>query len=42
MHRLKGMSYREIAEQIGVGDKGVEYHMMRALGRCRRAEARLE
>lgn len=42
MHRLKGMSYRAIAEHLGVGDKGVEYHMMRALGRCRRAAARLE
>lgn len=37
MHRLRGMSYREIAEQLGIGDKGVEYHMMRALARCRRA-----
>lgn len=42
MHRLKGMSYRAIAEQLGVGEKGVEYHMMRALGRCRRAAALLE
>ena len=42
MHRLKGMTYRGIAEQLGIGDKGVEYHMMRALGRCRRAAARLE
>lgn len=42
MHRLKGMSYREIAEQLAVGDKGVEYHMMRALARCRRATARLD
>jgi len=42
MHRLKGMSYREISEKLGVGDKGVEYHMMRALDRCRRAAARLD
>ncbi|WP_257547154.1 RNA polymerase sigma factor [Sphingopyxis sp. DBS4] len=42
MHRLKGMSYREIAEQLGVGEKGVEYHMMRALARCRRAAVRPE
>lgn len=42
MHRLKGMSYRAIAEELSVGDKGVEYHMMRALRRCRRAAARLE
>ncbi|RIV78772.1 sigma-70 family RNA polymerase sigma factor [Pelagerythrobacter aerophilus] len=37
MHRLKGMTYREIAEQIGISDKGVQHHMMRALARCRRA-----
>jgi RNA polymerase sigma-70 factor (ECF subfamily) len=42
MHRLKGMSYRAIAEQVGIGEKGVDYHMMRALDRCRRAAARLE
>ena len=39
MHRLKGMSYREIATELGVGEKGVEYHLMRALARCRRAVA---
>src|SRR3546814_9734499 len=33
MHRLKGMSYREIAEQIGIGDKGVQHHMMQ-IGRA--------
>jgi RNA polymerase sigma-70 factor (ECF subfamily) len=37
MHRLKGMTYREIAEQIGISNKGVQRHMMRALARCRRA-----
>lgn len=37
MHRLRCMTYTEIAEQLGIGDKGVEYHMMRALERCRRA-----
>ncbi len=37
MHRLRGMTYREIAEKLGIGDKGVEYHMMRALARCRKA-----
>lgn len=42
MHRLNGMTYREISEQLDVGEKGVEYHMMRALARCRRAVARLE
>ena len=36
MHRLRGLTYAEIAEQLGIGDKGVEYHMMRALARCRR------
>lgn len=40
MHRLQGLSYREISEKLGVGDKGVEYHIMRALARCRRACAR--
>lgn len=37
MHRLRGMTYGEIANQLGIGDKGVEYHMMRALARCRKA-----
>ena len=41
MHRLKGMSYRAIAEHFGISDNGVEYHMMRALARCRRATERL-
>lgn len=36
MHRLKGMSYRAIAERLSVGEKCIEYHMMRALARCRR------
>lgn len=36
MHRLKRMTYAEISEQIGIGYNGVEYHMMRALARCRR------
>ena len=42
MHRLKGMSYRQIARELCVGDKCIEYHMMRALNRCRRAAARLQ
>lgn len=42
MHRLKGMSYREIAAHLAIGEKGVEYHMMRALSRCRRAAVRLQ
>jgi RNA polymerase sigma-70 factor (ECF subfamily) len=39
MHRLRGMTYREIANQLDIGDKGVEYHMMRALARCRKVAA---
>ncbi|WP_447759705.1 sigma factor-like helix-turn-helix DNA-binding protein [Sphingopyxis panaciterrae] len=31
MHRLIGMSYRAISDQLGVGDEGVEYHTMQAL-----------
>lgn len=37
MHRLQCMTYREIAEELGVSDKAVDYHMMRALARCRQA-----
>lgn len=37
MHRLRNMTYREIAEHFGISDQGVEYHMMRALVRCREA-----
>jgi RNA polymerase sigma factor (sigma-70 family) len=36
MHRLKCMTYAEISEQVGLGYDGVEYHMRRALARCRR------
>ncbi|WP_439486902.1 RNA polymerase sigma factor [Blastomonas fulva] len=39
MHRLRGMTYRQIAEQLDIGENGVEYHMMRALARCRLAAA---
>lgn len=42
MHRLQGMSYKEIAEHIDVGNNGVAYHMMRALVRRPKAAARLE
>jgi len=35
MHRLLGVTYREIAEHFGISEQGVEYHMMRALARCR-------
>ena len=37
MHRLRCMTYAEIAKQLGISDQGVEYHMMRALARCRKA-----
>lgn len=37
MHRLRHMTYVDIAAQIGIGESGVEYHMARALARCRKA-----
>ena len=40
MHRLRGMTYAEISVQLGVGIKGVEYHNLRALARCRKAVSR--
>ena len=39
MHRLRRQTYREIAEEVGIREQGVEYHMMRALARCRKAVA---
>lgn len=39
MHRLRRQTYREIAEEIGIREQGVEYHMMRAISRCRKAVA---
>lgn len=42
MHRLRNMSYAEIAVQVGIGTSGVEYHMMRALARCREAVVLLQ
>lgn len=39
MSRVQEASYREIADQLGIGDKAVEYHMMRAPSLCRRAVA---
>lgn len=42
MHRVRRLTYREIAEQLGISDQGVEYHMMRALTRCRKAVVILE
>ena len=37
MHRLTDKTYREIAEELGIAEKNVDYHMMRALAQCRRA-----
>lgn len=42
MQRLRRMTYRQIAEHVGISDHGVEYHMMRALTRCRTAIAAQE
>ncbi len=39
MHRLRRLTYKEIAEQIGISVATVEYHMMRALTLCRAAVA---
>jgi RNA polymerase sigma-70 factor (ECF subfamily) len=39
MHRLRRLTYRQIAEELGVCIQTVEHHMMRALARCRRAVA---
>jgi RNA polymerase sigma-70 factor (ECF subfamily) len=37
MHRLAHLTYREIAERLGISNKSVEYHMTRTLLRCRKA-----
>lgn len=42
LHRLRQMTYTEIAEKFGISNQGVEYHMMRALARCRVAVATLD
>lgn len=39
MHRLRRMTYKQIAEHIGISIATVEYHMMRALALCRAAIA---
>lgn len=39
LHRLRRMTYKQIAEQIGISVATVEYHMMRALTFCRAAVA---
>ncbi|MCO5795163.1 MAG: sigma-70 family RNA polymerase sigma factor [Blastomonas sp.] len=36
MQRLKGMTYREVGRQLGVGTQCIEYHMMRALAEIRK------
>ncbi|WP_081944640.1 RNA polymerase sigma factor [Sphingopyxis sp. MWB1] len=36
MHRLRGMTYAEIAAELGLSAKTVEKHMGRALARCRK------
>lgn len=40
MHRMRRMTYMEIAKQLGIGDKGVQHHMSLALTRIRRALGR--
>jgi len=39
MHRLRNLTHKQIAEQLGMTVKGVQYHMTRALARCRRVIA---
>lgn len=39
MSRIEQACYREIADRLGIGEKGVEYHLRRALSLCRRAVA---
>lgn len=35
MQRLKGMTYREVGQELGIGTQCIEYHMMRALAEIR-------
>ncbi len=39
MHRIHRLTYKEIAQQVGISVATVEYHMMRALTLCRAAVA---
>lgn len=39
LHRLRRMTYKQIAEHVGISIATVEYHMMRALASCRAAIA---
>ena len=38
LNRLDGLSHRAIAKQIGISEKTVERHILRALEACRRAD----
>ncbi|SNS89199.1 RNA polymerase sigma factor [Sphingopyxis indica] len=40
MHRLRGMTYRDIADELGISCKAVEKRIERALARCRKVAAR--
>ena len=40
MHRLRGLTYAQIAVQLGLGTKAIEKHIGRALKRCRKVAAR--
>lgn len=40
MQRLKGMTYREVGQELGVGTQCIEYHMMRALAEIRKTTGR--
>ncbi|WDF73620.1 RNA polymerase sigma factor [Novosphingobium sp. KACC 22771] len=40
MHRLTGMTQRQIAKQVGIGEQSVAYHMMRAVTQCKNAASR--
>lgn len=35
LHKFKGLSYQEIADQLGISKNTVMVHMMRALAHCR-------
>lgn len=35
LHKFEGLSYRVIAERLGISENTVMVHMMRALARCR-------
>jgi RNA polymerase sigma-70 factor (ECF subfamily) len=40
MHRLRGMTYQNIADELGISNKAVEKRIGRALARCRKVAAR--